>query len=284
MATYYIGPTGDDTTGDGSEGNPWFNLLFAINNSSASDTIIVKEGTYIQTFGNDNIYFSNRIIKSENNNPENTILDFTNVIFERIEANNQCQLSGIQFRNIFGSNTNRPIFRNFNAEFVEKCIFNGCHAGSASGGRSGLFVNSATSLIGCIILNCFNVFNNSAGLIGSNGTASLLDLTNCIIYQNIDQLPTGLFVPSFIVSVFESGTVINIENTIVAAANGSIPDYSQTSGAGIVVNTTFSCLHNVNYSGSETGVITDDPKLVDPDNGFFDLATDSPAIGLGTLS
>lgn len=44
--TYYVSPAGSDTTGDGSELNPWKTIQHAANNVSAGDTVEVKAGTY----------------------------------------------------------------------------------------------------------------------------------------------------------------------------------------------------------------------------------------------
>ena len=44
--TYYISPTGNDTTGDGSSGTPWATLDKAFSQMSASDTVKLKDGTY----------------------------------------------------------------------------------------------------------------------------------------------------------------------------------------------------------------------------------------------
>ena len=50
MATYYIDPTGNDTTGDGSSGNPWASLYKATSVvTSAGNTIYVNAGTYTET-------------------------------------------------------------------------------------------------------------------------------------------------------------------------------------------------------------------------------------------
>ncbi len=38
---YYVSPNGDDTTGDGSELNPWRSIQYAINQSVAGDTVFV---------------------------------------------------------------------------------------------------------------------------------------------------------------------------------------------------------------------------------------------------
>lgn len=43
---YYISPTGDDVTGDGSFANPWFNIGYASTQCTAGDTVFAMGGTY----------------------------------------------------------------------------------------------------------------------------------------------------------------------------------------------------------------------------------------------
>lgn len=45
-ATYYVATTGNDTTGDGSFGNPWRNIRKGVLSMSAGDTLQVRGGTY----------------------------------------------------------------------------------------------------------------------------------------------------------------------------------------------------------------------------------------------
>ncbi|MHB1459364.1 MAG: right-handed parallel beta-helix repeat-containing protein, partial [Armatimonadota bacterium] len=45
-ATYYLSPTGNDTTGNGSSGNPWFTLQKASQSATAGDIVLVQPGTY----------------------------------------------------------------------------------------------------------------------------------------------------------------------------------------------------------------------------------------------
>ena len=42
----YISPTGNNTTGDGSSGNPWATPAYAVTQASAGDTIFFQAGTY----------------------------------------------------------------------------------------------------------------------------------------------------------------------------------------------------------------------------------------------
>lgn len=49
MATYYLSPTGNDTTGSGTIGSPWFSLNKAWTVVAAGDTIYMRGGTYTYT-------------------------------------------------------------------------------------------------------------------------------------------------------------------------------------------------------------------------------------------
>ena len=44
--TYYVALTGNDTTGDGSETNPWRTIQKAANTMAAGDTVYIRAGTY----------------------------------------------------------------------------------------------------------------------------------------------------------------------------------------------------------------------------------------------
>jgi len=46
QTNYYISPVGDDSTGDGSIANPWFQIGYASTQLSAGDTLFVRGGTY----------------------------------------------------------------------------------------------------------------------------------------------------------------------------------------------------------------------------------------------
>ena len=49
--TNYVATTGSDTTGDGSEGNPWATITYSLTQVIAGDTIIVAPGTYVEYTG-----------------------------------------------------------------------------------------------------------------------------------------------------------------------------------------------------------------------------------------
>ncbi len=54
-ASYYVSPFGNDSTGNGSESNPWSTPQKAADNVTAGDTVIVKPGTYYDTNGDGKI-------------------------------------------------------------------------------------------------------------------------------------------------------------------------------------------------------------------------------------
>ncbi len=46
QSTFYVATSGSDSTGDGSSGNPWATIEFAVDQVQDTDTILVKPGTY----------------------------------------------------------------------------------------------------------------------------------------------------------------------------------------------------------------------------------------------
>ena len=48
-STYYVATNGNDTTGDGSLGSPWFTITQAVSAANAGDTIYLRGGRYLYT-------------------------------------------------------------------------------------------------------------------------------------------------------------------------------------------------------------------------------------------
>lgn len=73
MTTYYVRKTGNDTTGDGSTGNPWLTLAKALTTVSIAGghTILIGAGTYAEDMGFPHCVYLNRnftaqvLVKSE---------------------------------------------------------------------------------------------------------------------------------------------------------------------------------------------------------------------------
>lgn len=45
-ATWHVATTGSDSSGDGSQGNPWASITHAVDNASSGDLVLVEPGTY----------------------------------------------------------------------------------------------------------------------------------------------------------------------------------------------------------------------------------------------
>ena len=290
MTTRYIDPNGDNSTGDGTIGSPWYDLFYAIGNSSSTDTIIVNEGTYLATVGSDDTSISDRTIISENDNPSETIIDFINVVSQKISSGVSGSISGITFKSIRTDGGNRAIFGQFNGIYVKKCIFDDCASGSAVRGRGGLFSECNTKLSNCLFKNCFNETSSDAGIVTASGGSDFnTDIENCTVFFDASLVTTGFFMPSAFIYYGDGGDDVvrtaNVKNTIVSIINSSANfNFSITTGTNSSSTVEYSCLHNTDYDGSDTGVITLDPEFVDPDNGFFELKPSSPAIGNGTVA
>ena len=297
MATYYIGPTGDDTTGDGSEGNPWLNIAYAVNNSSITDTIIVKTGTLVQTLGSNGVNWLNRTIRSESGDPRLSILDLSSVTIERIIIDPSGSVSGLTFKGNVNNDLNRYFF--LVEGTISDCIFDSCVAGGdlgSDGSRGSIIAQSSGTVERCIFYNTRRRLASNGGCImGMRDplVPTTLTVKNCVFVDDGAVIAGVSSLTSIIALAATSGVrtmTVNVNNSIASLSSGSLTNgYSLItislggSGSAVNVNTTNSCIHNLDYTDGETGVITDDPLLVDPDNGFFEISANSPARGLGSL-
>ena len=46
-ATYHVGPTGNDSSGDGSPSSPWREIRRAVSEVQPGDTVLVADGVYL---------------------------------------------------------------------------------------------------------------------------------------------------------------------------------------------------------------------------------------------
>jgi hypothetical protein len=280
MATVYISPTGNDTTGNGTYALPYLTIQKAIAMTVANDTIILKNGTYTWV----TTTFSPRTYAAETNNL--AILDAalgnpycalasgtTNFIGINFINNTQTAIGGIFRSSAFGGTLTFT-----NCIFRKNTVFSNNNYSSTF-----LYIGSGTGTI--IFANCLfddlisNVASGICSVIGME-TSNSLTMTNCVFYlkQTNGYKFTQLFMAN--ASVF----TITMKNCIIVNATGAATVYSQVyTGGSFINNVTYNCTNNITNFPAGTGNITSDPLFVDAPNSNFNLRPTSPCIDTGNL-
>lgn len=203
MATYYISPTGNDTTGNGSSGNPWLTISKAYNSSTPGDTIYLLPGT----FNAENVTVQNRTITAAS--PLTTLVNGGGTQ-KVLTANLTCAISNISFFGMTYGDTSGVIQINYagvgNNLTVENCLFYNI-AGYMSGNEqcgiiSSKYLNGATFT--ATIRNC--LFYKLSGNGSSNGNVfgfpSTSALSTVYFYNNVVHFPVRhTLLLSFIVRI-----------------------------------------------------------------------------------
>lgn len=302
MADFYIAPTGDDDTGDGSESAPWFNLARAIRGSSDGDTIYLKTGVYTnQEIGTNNsqLWSRSRTILGLTSNPYDTILDFNGgeFAFIGIASTNSNILTVKNFvvRNA-KSYSNWGLFHTYVGALVnlENFVIENFISASSSNGANapGLTTACNNLLFNKVIID--KLKSNVAGNFGaifnwSGGITSIVTsrINNCVIYIN-DDTPTGTQKIFSLTAVNpQPNSEVSFKNTIIYNSSGSLR-MSPTSNTNLEITMTSCCLYNLDLDDSNNipvvvNSIEEDPLFVDGDNSNFRLKSSSPCIGNGSL-
>lgn len=159
-STYYISPTGNDTSGNGSTGTPWLTFTKAFSVMVGGDTLILKDGTY--TGG-----ASDYLISQTHYPPFGTSGAYTIV---KAEHDGGATIDGNGTYNYF-SISNNPPQRNLYWQF-EGIVYKGFDVS--------LYGSSYVKFLRCGDLDAGsgNVANFTAG----GGTASYILFENCYAY------------------------------------------------------------------------------------------------------
>lgn len=290
MAVYYISTTGDDTTGDGSQGNPWATLSKFLSSSSGGDTCMVEDGTYNFTT---NTVIINRTITAVNNTkaifrgPGTS----TSLGFEFREDN---EINGIVFENFYKFGIFHfqitPGLSSFNY-----CIFrNNIIPPGPGGHNSGMFKTDLSSsdntrvvMLGCLLYGNYAISASGDSCAVWSGVASndYVDLTmnNCVIANTVQGTTT---LRSFAYSQSGGSMKLTCNNTIFYNASGEVFKM-QTGSTNTIVNESINyCdLYQITLNSVTIGdgIITSNPLFVDESNGNFQLSPSSPCIDAGTL-
>lgn len=181
MAIFYISPTGNDTTGNGSIGAPWKTLKKATTSvTTAGDIIYVKSGTYTETQQSN----LSRGVSIEGENKTNTIINTTQTgdwstlleLYSPDGTDGNQHISNITFNGGFVSNSNYKTWVclwitgrnnvevydcNFNNFKQTAMIWNGNGSNDNPGTDVGQNKATGNKLYNCSILNCAAMYNGT---------------------------------------------------------------------------------------------------------------------------
>lgn len=167
-SNYFVAPNGNDSTGDGSIGNPFKTILRGINATSAGDTVMVRAGYYA------GVYFPNTLGGSEG-----SPITIQNYNGEKAVVNRSCIRFG-------GGNPNYNGLFEFNKQ--SWMVIDGLEFHNATKFAIALHEGHETQYVGNItIQNCY-FWNNTDGAVHTDAYRSGIPdhyaLYNVIIRNN----------------------------------------------------------------------------------------------------
>ena len=189
----YVSTSGSDVTGDGSEGNPYATIQHGINQASGSDTVLVEDGLYIETFNFEgkNITVASRFLLDGNENHiDDTVINGAGAGCVATFANGEtsaARLAGLTLTNGYGPTSPEPedcrgggiSCVSDSSPILEHLVLTGNFSAQYGGG---IYCCSSSPTLNSIIIN-----NNDAG--DGGGLACLYahpDISDLEIYNNGD--------------------------------------------------------------------------------------------------
>jgi hypothetical protein len=261
MATYYINAdTGNDTTGDGSQGNPWLTLSKTVSSTVSGDTIFVQNATNTYTITS-NMNLSGRDIIGESTSGA-VLTSNGNSINSGLVANS---VTNLKFYNIACPNSYNAVLR----ANTYNCMFDTITGpGSYRMIWYGAFRVERCVIYNCTIANLFFV---------SNGND--LYFYNNVVHLNIANMD------DFITNPSPTQTVNLYWKNNIFLLDGRNPDIRRGTVAFGITEFNNNCIYDGVINGAPNGLnnITSDPLFIDPDNNNYNLSPSSPCIDAGTL-
>lgn len=282
MATYYINAdTGDNTTGDGSQGSPWLTLSYAYSQVNSGDTIIAQDSTSEYTMPDNFSPTKEFTLSGETvggavfSRPGVSSVSYwwrtySNITLNRIDFRDIIPDVYDGILNVYSTadlTINNCRFYDITYTQAQHCIFSTNNTGKIKVNNCAFFDIIFPATRGWFI--CQN---------GGDNTNRFAEFVNNVFYfKNQPGNETQYFTGK---SDGTAGTIsLTMYNNILY--NGQ--------SVGIAVTNYTSGSNNCFYgpvSSNFTNLpntITSDPMLIDPSNRNFNLSPSSPCIDAGTL-
>ncbi|HUU63503.1 MAG TPA: right-handed parallel beta-helix repeat-containing protein [Dehalococcoidia bacterium] len=170
---YYVSTTGSDTTGDGSAGNPWGNISYAVGQAASGTTIHVAAGQY-----NEHDITINKSLTIQGAGEGGTIVDGNALsrVFH-INGSYTVDMSGITIRNGNMSGYGGGLYNNNGKVTITNCTVSENDADDSGG----IFNLSGNMTITNCTISGNNALNWGGGIFNASGN---MTITNCTISGN----------------------------------------------------------------------------------------------------
>ena len=272
MATYYINAdTGDDTTGDGSQGNPWLTPSKAISTATSGDTIIAQNSTSTYLWGGN---FGNKSITFQGESAANVIIDAGNALATFTIDAGTVHIKNMTFQGLRVTSSQTGGFRQIDPVGLlscENCIFRN---NVINHNRGGIFYNISIPSVTTNLTNCLfygNTSTASAPLVVRVAAIVYLNMVNTVIHFD----GTSGFLLGDFVQGYGGTSSVNVSTNCIFYN-------TQTNTPGIGGTYNYCCYFNTG-GGSGTNNINQDPLFIDAANRNYNLSPSSPCIDAGTL-
>jgi hypothetical protein len=211
VGNYYIGPNGNDGSGDGTRWNPWFNASYAMNQCSPGETVVALTGTYdyyltqiVNVSGTSGNYIT---LISEDNHPDSVVFDFWSLdstdsaagasIYGFYSSSDSClSFERFSLRRVWKINTNQGRAHGLRIDFADNINFDWLQIDSIAGRGIQGFQSRTANFTNCDFSWCADPQvadpgNAGVGIIWYHASVeSFVDtvrVTGCRFWHNADQ-------------------------------------------------------------------------------------------------
>ncbi|MEI6165725.1 MAG: choice-of-anchor Q domain-containing protein [bacterium] len=219
-SNFWVSVSGNNATGNGTEGNPWRTIQYALNSSAVRadtfDVINVMAGTYDET----NILNGGKVVAIQGAGKDQTIVEAGSVYNAAPFDSHVFSLSGngvalrdmtIRYGNVTNTTHGAGAFLTGGDMILERCrvVSNTCYSAAASYYGGSVYLVPATT--GTLTLKSCEVIGNTSfnGGIAGVGMANntVLVMTNCVVANNVSAYGGG--------AIYAGGSSLEMWDSVV---------------------------------------------------------------------